>query len=68
MTRLAERVAYDETMILEGLVTTLDADGSPHLAPMGPRVEGDFTRFTSAPVPHLEHLPNLLAHRKACCT
>src|SRR6185312_9084280 len=38
-------------MILEGLVTTLSADGSPHLAPMGPRVEPDFTRFVLRPFP-----------------
>lgn len=28
-------------MILEGLVTTTNPDGSPHLAPMGPRVDPD---------------------------
>jgi hypothetical protein len=37
-------------MILEGLVTTLDADGTPHLAPMGPTVEGpDFASFVLRP-------------------
>jgi hypothetical protein len=49
-------------MILEGLVTTLDRDGSPHLAPMGPRVVGDFSRFTLRPFPTSNTYKNLLAH------
>ena len=69
MMRLAERVAYHEAMILEGLVTTLDPDGSPHLAPMGPRVEGDFARFTLRPFPTSNTYQNLLpTPAKACCT
>ena len=51
-------------MILEGLVTTLNADGSPHLAPMGPRVEGDFTRFLLRPFPTSGTYRNLVAHRE----
>jgi uncharacterized protein len=49
-------------MILEGLVTTLDPDGSPHLAPMGPRVEGDVARFTLRPFPTSNTYKNLLRH------
>ena len=49
-------------MILEGLVTTLDSDGSPHLAPMGPRVEADFARFTLRPFPSSNTYKNLLEH------
>jgi hypothetical protein len=49
-------------MILEGLVTTLDADGSPHLAPMGPRVEGEFRHFTLRPFPTSNTYRNLLRH------
>jgi hypothetical protein len=49
-------------MILEGLVTTLNADGSPHLAPMGPRVEGDFARLLLRPFPTSATYRNLLAH------
>src|SRR5262245_36828950 len=49
-------------MILEGLVTTLDPDGSPHLAPMGPRIEGDFTRFVLRPFPTSNTYQNLLRH------
>jgi hypothetical protein len=49
-------------MILEGLVTTRNADGSPHLAPMGPRVGPDFARFTLRPFPTSGTYRNLLAH------
>lgn len=49
-------------MILEGLVTTLDPDGSPHLAPMGPRVADDFRRFTLRPFPTSNTYRNLLRH------
>jgi uncharacterized protein len=51
-------------MILEGLVTTLDPDGSPHLAPMGPRVADDFTRFTLRPFPTSHTYQNLLRDRQ----
>lgn len=49
-------------MILEGLVTTLDPDGSPHLAPMGPRVADDFSRFTLRPFPTSNTYRNLVRH------
>jgi hypothetical protein len=49
-------------MILESLVTTLDADGAPHLAPMGPRVSADFSRFTLRPFPTSHTYHNLLRH------
>jgi uncharacterized protein len=48
-------------MILEGLVTTTNADGTPHLAPMGPRVEPDFRRFLLRPFPTSNTCRNLLA-------
>lgn len=51
-------------MILEGLVTTLNGDGSPHLAPMGPRVDDGFTRLLLRPFPTSETYRNLLAHRE----
>ncbi len=51
-------------MILEGLVTTLDPDGSPHLAPMGPRVEDDFTHFVLRPFPTSQTYQNLLRERQ----
>jgi uncharacterized protein len=49
-------------MILESLVTTLDADGAPHLAPMGPRVSGDYKTFTLRPFPTSHTYQNLLRH------
>src|ERR1700745_3928385 len=50
-------------MILEGLVTTLDAAGGPHVAPMGPHVEGPaFDRFALRPFPTAQTYRNLLAH------
>jgi len=49
-------------MILEGLVTTLDPDGSPHLAPMGPAVEDDFRRLVLRPFPTSKTYQNLLRH------
>jgi uncharacterized protein len=48
-------------MILEGLVTTTNPDGSPHLAPMGPRVEPDMRRFLLRPFPTSTTYRNLLA-------
>jgi hypothetical protein len=48
-------------MILEGLVTTTNADGSPHLAPMGPTVDRpDFTRFLLRPFPTSHTYQNLV--------
>lgn len=49
-------------MILEGLVTTTDADGRPHLAPMGPTVNADFTRLLLRPFPTSQTGRNLLRH------
>jgi hypothetical protein len=50
-------------MILEGLVTTLNADGTGHLAPMGPHVDGPaFTRFVLKPFQTSQTYKNLKAH------
>ncbi|WP_425614957.1 DUF447 domain-containing protein [Anatilimnocola sp. NA78] len=38
-----------DRLIVEGLVITAAADGSPHLAPMGPLVERDLRTFTLRP-------------------
>jgi hypothetical protein len=46
-------------MILEGLVTTTDADGGMHLAPMGPRVEPDWSGFLLRPFPTSQTCRNL---------
>ena len=49
-------------MILEGLVTTTDATGGPHLAPMGPTVDGAFTTLLLRPFPTSNTYRNLLRH------
>jgi hypothetical protein len=50
-------------LVLEGLVSTLDPDGRPHLAPMGPHVPAaEFDRFTLCPFPSSQTYRNLLAH------
>jgi hypothetical protein len=49
-------------LVLEGLVTTLSADGTPHLAPMGPHVDADLRRFTLRPFPTSQTYRNLRAH------
>jgi uncharacterized protein len=49
-------------MILEGLVTTTDADGAMHLAPMGPRVAPDWSTFLLRPFPTSQTYRNLKAH------
>lgn len=49
-------------MILEGLVTTTNADGSPHLAPMGPRVSEDLRSFLLRPFPTSTTYQNLRRH------
>lgn len=41
--------ALPDATLLEGIVTTLNADGSPHIAPMGPIVDAAFTRLTLRP-------------------
>ncbi len=48
--------------ILEGIVTTVDADGSMHLAPMGPRVSPDGRRLLLRPFPTSHTFRNLKAH------
>ena len=49
-------------LVLEGLVTTLDAVGSMHLAPMGPHVAPDFRHFQLRPFPSSQTYRNLQAH------
>ncbi len=38
-----------DELILEGIVTTLNADGSANISPMGPRVDRDLTRLVLRP-------------------
>src|SRR4051794_13131503 len=50
-------------LVLEGLVSTIAPDGSPHLVPMGPHVPAaEFDRFTLRPFPTSQTYRNLLAH------
>ena len=49
-------------MILEGLVTTLDADGRLNVAPMGPRVDAGFWTFALRPFRPSRTYANLLRH------
>lgn len=50
-------------MIIEGLVSTVNADGSPHLAPMGPRFEtATPDRMLLRPFPTSHTYQNLLRH------
>lgn len=50
-------------VILEGLVTTLDDNGSVHVAPMGPAVERtEFNRFLLRPYPTSHTCQNLRRH------
>ena len=49
-------------MILEGIVTTLGADGAVHIAPMGPTVDAAMERFTLRPFPTAQTYLNLRAH------
>jgi hypothetical protein len=49
-------------MILEGLITTTNNDGNPHLAPMGPTVFGDFASLLLRPFPTSNTYQNLTRH------
>jgi hypothetical protein len=42
---IAESTLGVDGRVLEGIVTTVDADGRPHLAPMGPLVNDAFDRL-----------------------
>jgi uncharacterized protein len=49
-------------MILEGLVTTTDANGQCHLAPMGPIVDAGMTKLLLRPFPTSNTYRNLERH------
>src|ERR1700755_936224 len=50
-------------LVLEGLVSTLDSDGRPHLAPMGPHVPAaEFDHFNLRPFPTSLTFRNLKRH------
>lgn len=41
--------ALPDGILVEGIVTTLGADGAPHIAPMGPIVDADWTSLLLRP-------------------
>lgn len=49
-------------MILEGLVTTVNANGSVNLSPMGPRVDADFRQLLLRPYQTSTTFQNLKRH------
>jgi uncharacterized protein len=49
-------------MILEGIVTTIDAGGRLHIAAMGPRVDAEMKRLLLRPFPSSQTYQNLVAH------
>lgn len=49
-------------MILEGIVTTVSAEGELHLAPMGPRVDLAVQQFLLRPFPSSQTYRNLVSH------
>lgn len=51
----------DNLRIVEGLMTTLDADGALNIAPMGPMVDEDFVTFTLRPFTSSTTYKNLKA-------
>jgi hypothetical protein len=52
----------DASLIIEGIVTTQDADGSVNISPMGPRVETDFSRLVFRPFSSSRTWHNLRRH------
>lgn len=49
-------------MILEGIITTLDADGVPNISPMGPEVDAAMEHFTLKPYQSSQTYQNLKRH------
>jgi hypothetical protein len=49
-------------MILEGIVTSVSSDGRVNIAPMGPSVDEEMTRFVLRPFPSSQTYRNLKAH------
>src|SRR5262245_12794319 len=50
-----------DRLILEGIVVTLDEEGSPNIAPMGPRVDRDISRLVLRPFQTSQSYRNLKA-------
>jgi hypothetical protein len=50
-----------DELILEGIVVTVDAEGAPNIAPMGPRVDRDISRLLLRPFQTSQTYRNLKA-------
>lgn len=51
-----------ETLVIEGIVTTIGEDGQINIAPMGPKVDRAFRRLTLRPFKSSQTYNNLLHH------
>lgn len=51
-----------EWLVIEGIVTTINADGEVNIAPMGPRVDRHFRRMTLRPFKSSQTFANLKQH------
>jgi hypothetical protein len=51
--------AASDDLVLEGVVVTLAADGTPNIAPMGPRVDRNISRLVLRPYPTSQTYANL---------
>lgn len=52
----------EDTLIVEGLVTSLNGDGSVNLSPMGPRTDRDFSHLVLRPFQTSQTYQNLKRH------
>ena len=52
-------------MILEGIISTIDEDGRPHLSAMGPEVDSTISRIELRPFPSSRTCENLLRTQQA---
>ena len=55
-------------MILEGIVTTINADGTVNISPMGPIVDAALTRLELRPFQTSTTFQNLRRTGRACFT
>lgn len=51
-----------ESLVIEGIVTTLGEDGQVNIAPMGPKVDRSFHRMTLRPYKSSQTYKNLIHH------
>jgi uncharacterized protein len=51
-----------ESLVIEGIVTTIGADGQVNIAPMGPKVDRQFRRLTLRPFKTSQTYKNLVHH------